>query len=205
MTDTNNDTCDNCGRPLGTEEEMDGIDWENGPIPPKCFSECLFDGDTDPHCQLVAKNNALRSIQDDITKIRELEERVAHAEIARDNALAMRDEAQRMKKQAGESAGRRIEALIALARTYASAASLGTQEDTGAAMMEDFEAKIRNILAKEPPSVAIVVGERLDDLVRDAVAFRNGDEKRWKDNQAMWHSLAKAVGIPDAVPPRGKP
>lgn len=41
-----------------------------------------------------------------------LQERVAHAELARDNALAMRDESKRLAKEKGERAGDEIARLL---------------------------------------------------------------------------------------------
>ena len=46
-----------------------------------------------------------------------LEEQVAHAERARDNAINTRDEAVQLRKQSGESAARRIELLIVMVRS----------------------------------------------------------------------------------------
>jgi hypothetical protein len=47
-------------------------------------------------------------------RITALQERVAHAELGRDNACAQRDEAQARSKAARESAGRRIGELLGL-------------------------------------------------------------------------------------------
>lgn len=46
-----------------------------------------------------------------VDRIVELEERLAYAEVARDNALAMRDEAQERLKEHRKNAGRMIGAL----------------------------------------------------------------------------------------------
>lgn len=48
-----------------------------------------------------------------------LQERVAHAELARDNAIAQRDAVQERAKAKAQSAGQRISALVALAREHA--------------------------------------------------------------------------------------
>ncbi len=53
-------------------------------------------------------------------RIKDLEERIAFTEVARDNALVMRDEVQTRAKLSGQSAGRRINELVALVRHSAS-------------------------------------------------------------------------------------
>lgn len=45
-------TCDECGRPNGTEEELEDYYIDSGG---KCFASVLDDGDEDPHCERIAK------------------------------------------------------------------------------------------------------------------------------------------------------
>lgn len=96
--------------------------------------------------------------QDAEKRVVELEERVSHAEIARDNAITMRDEVMAQKKQAGESAGRRIEALIRLGRHYAKGVEVLVPN-----VMELFEHDLAAILEKNAPDSTPV---KASDLVR---------------------------------------
>lgn len=74
-----------------------------------CMSYCHAHGDHDDYgCSECEIDKAVSQAT------LELQERVAHAELARDNALAMRDEARARSKQARESAGRRISELLDL-------------------------------------------------------------------------------------------
>lgn len=45
------ETCENCGRRLGTEEQLETASYDEDPG--VCFSAVLFDGDEDPHCQRI--------------------------------------------------------------------------------------------------------------------------------------------------------
>lgn len=76
------------------------------------------------------------------THIRELQERVAFAELARDNAVTLRDEVDRRRKQSGESAGKRIAALTQLVRAYAKLVTTNTGNTIGT----DVEEKLAEIL-----------------------------------------------------------
>ena len=67
-------------------------------------------------------------------RITQLEERVAHAEMARDNAIVMRDEVQARAKIAGQSAGARIAKFMALVRSLATSNS--RSDEVEAAMKE---------------------------------------------------------------------
>ncbi len=59
----------------------------------------------------------LDQLADEVAEIiRALQERVTFAEQARDNAIALRVEADERRKLACESAGRRIDALVTLLR-----------------------------------------------------------------------------------------
>ncbi len=62
--------------------------------------------------------------------IRELQERIAYAEQARDNAVASREEVDERRKKSGDSAGKRIAALTRLVRKYAKFAPVGNNSET---------------------------------------------------------------------------
>lgn len=82
----------------------------------------------------VGSLRAERAALEDRLKV--LEERVAHAENGRDNALAMRDEAQERARLSNQSAGRRIDKLKKLVAVLAEPLSEETKKQTAATVDE---------------------------------------------------------------------
>ena len=89
---------------------------------------------------LLEEVNTLVAERQHQEQVRKLEERVCFAEQARDNAIAMRDEALQASKLRGASAGRRISQLVELVRE----ATDGMSKDA----IERFEQRLAEILEK---------------------------------------------------------
>jgi hypothetical protein len=53
------EVCEDCGRPNGTEEQLDETDFD-GPV--LCFTSVLFDGDEDPHCKRIRANGLAQAV-----------------------------------------------------------------------------------------------------------------------------------------------
>ena len=81
-----------------------------------------------------------------------LQERVAHAELARDNALAMRDEAKAMAKEKGQRAGEEIarlkqenDALRCRVSSYAHGARTEVVAEKARGMRDVISARLQNL------------------------------------------------------------
>ncbi len=131
-------------------------------------------------------------------RVTALEERVAHAEVARDNALVMRDEVMALKQRAGESAGRRIEALIKLARHYAHQAETGLVGNARTLVEDD----LASILAKDAPAptseekdikVLVLANEQLGRLYAEVKGERDRCKRERDDLADLARSFSRGV------------